>query len=294
MEPITPLPSKHGQDPDIVALGERLFHDVRLSHGQQTSCASCHILEQAGVDGLAKSYGLDEYTTLFNTPTVFNSRYNLYQYWDGRAETLEGQIRMVIANPKEMDGDWNEILNILHRDPSYISQFSQSYEKGLTQESIVDALVVYIRSLITPDAPFDRYLKGDQNAITEDAKQGYALFKGYGCSACHQGVNIGGNLFQQLGVMENYFEKRGKWDQSDLGRYVHSQKDKDRFVFKVPSLRNVARTGPYLHDGSVEKLDKAIRIMGRYQLGRSLKDDEVLKIERFLESLTGSYQGVPL
>jgi cytochrome c peroxidase len=167
------------------------------------------------------------------------------------------------------------------------------FSDGLTAANVRTALLEYERSLVTPNAPFDRYLRGDTHAISERAKQGYALFKTYGCASCHQGMAVGGNMLQRVGVMHDYFGDRGSVTPADLGHFSVTHLERDRYVFRVPSLRNVALTAPYFHDGTAATLEKAITTMARYQLGRELEDEDVALLAEFLRTLTGEYRGKP-
>ena len=194
-----------------------------------------------------------------------------------------------IHNPIEMGSDWSQVLGKLRQDPALTAQAAAAYPQGLTEESIVDAIATFERSLITP-APFDRYLRGDGSAIGLGAARGYELFKDYGCVACHQGVNVGGNMFQVFGVMGDYFARRGGPTQADLGRFNVTGLEADKHVFKVPSLRNVALTAPYFHDGSARTLEDAVDVMFRYQLGRSAPAEDKALIVEFLHTLTGDKQ----
>ncbi len=289
-EPIRPIPAPTSLDRNKVLLGEKLFHDPRLSHDNTISCASCHLLERAGTDAKPVAVGIDGAQGMLNTPTVFNSRFNLAQFWNGRAQTLEEQATGPIHNPIEMGSNWSEIAGKLRRDRQLVSEIEAVYPDGLTLKNIADAIAAYERSLLTLDAPFDRYLRGDRNAISDQAKKGYELFKSYGCISCHQGVNVGGNMYQQLGVMGDYFADRGNISKADYGRFNVTGDAADRYFFKVPSLRLVTQTAPYFHDGSVQSLSQAIRLMARYQLGRSIPDKDIKPIISFLESLAGSYR----
>lgn len=278
-------------DPARVLLGEQLFKDTRISGNGKVACSSCHDLSRGGVDGTAHSVGAAGQALPMNTPTVFNSALNFRQFWDGHAISLEAQIDGPLLSPLEMGSSWASALTTLRADEQLSKSFSASYAEGVTEAAVKDALATFERSLATPDAPFDRYLAGDRDALTPAAARGYALFTSYGCSSCHQGRGVGGNMFQKLGVMEDFFVARGRETPADLGRFNITHDDADRHVFKVPSLRNVARTAPYLHDGSVARLSDVIRVMARYQLGRDVQDTEVAELQAFLESLTGTYQG---
>lgn len=293
-EPISPIPQFLPLDERKVALGSRLFHDTRLSRDNSVSCASCHVLSKGGVDGLKHSVGIGKQRGDMNAPTVFNSGFNFRQFWNGRAQSLEDQIDGPVHNPKEMASSWPEIVAKLQQDPAYAAEFRALYRDGMQPRNIKHAIATFERSLITPNSRFDKYLRGDRDALTQDEIQGYQLFKRYGCVACHQGVNVGGNLYERLGVMRDFFKTRGDIAPADLGRFAITGKPEDRHVFRVPSLRNIALTAPYLHDGSVDALGEVVVIMGQYQLGVSIPPGDVALIVRFLHTLTGEYGGKPL
>ncbi|HEX8987198.1 MAG TPA: cytochrome-c peroxidase [Rhodocyclaceae bacterium] len=293
-EPVAPLPQSLPLDADKVTLGAKLFHDTRLSHDDSVSCATCHALDHAGVDGRRTAIGIGGQVGAINTPTVFNSGFNFRQFWDGRAPTLEEQAAGPVHNPAEMGSNWPEVIGKLSEDHYYRNAFGHLYAGGVSAAAIKDAIATFERSLVTPDARFDRYLRGERNALSEREMRGYRLFKELGCASCHQGINIGGNLFAGLGVFGDFFADRGKDAPEDQGRFNVTGQPADRHFFKVPSLRNVARTAPYFHDGSMATLEDAVRAMGRYQLGRELSQEEIALIVEFLGTLTGNYQGEPL
>jgi len=289
-----PLPFVVLKDQPKVALGKRLFNEPKLSGNASVSCAHCHNLATGGVDRAVSSRGIDGKEGRINAPTVFNSSMNFRQFWDGRADSLEDQIDGPLNNPLEMGSSWPQAVTALSNDPQYKAEFAVVYRDGITPHNIKDAIATFERSLITPDSRFDRYLRGDHSAMNEEELAGLHLFKKIGCTSCHQGVNIGGNMFQKLGIMEDYFAARGNISLADQGRFNVTQKEEDRYFFRVPSLRNVALTPPYLHDGSAKTLDQAVKIMGRYQLGKELDEPDTRKIVAFLRSLTGNYLGQPL
>ncbi len=293
-EPIQPLPRTMALDAAKVALGGRLFADPRLSRDNTVSCSSCHSFELGGADGLERSFGIEGRQVAFNAPTVFNSAFSIAQFWDGRALTLEEQMDGPVHDRAEMDSSWPEITAKLRRDKQYTSAFKAIYGGLIAERTIKDAIATFERSLITPDAPFDRYLRGEDGAISAAALEGYRLFKSYGCIACHQGMNVGGNMFQRFGVMDREEDDRPGAAAMDLGRAKVTGRDRDKHVFKVPSLRNVAATAPYFHDGSAETLESAIVVMAKVQLGRLLSGEETASIAAFLRSLTGDYQGKPV
>lgn len=293
-EPIKPIPTENKLDPAKVALGDRLFHDKRLSRDNSMSCASCHDLGRGGVDGTPFSVGIGGAKGGINAPTVYNAALNFRQFWDGRAASLEEQAAGPVHNPIEMGSNWDEVLAKLGKDADLVAQFRKAYPDGLKPKNIQDAIAVFERSLVTPNARFDKYLRGDRNALTAEELRGYQLFKSYGCVACHQGVNVGGNMFQTFGVMGDYFGKRGNPQPADLGRFNVTKVESDKHVFKVPSLRNVALTAPYFHDGSAQTLQDAVDVMFKYQLGRPAAPQDKELIVKFLNTLTGERNGKSL
>jgi cytochrome c peroxidase len=287
-EPIVPVPSV-AVDPNRVALGERLFHDVRLSREDRRACATCHPLERGGMDGRPRPISADGALQLRNTPTIFNVGLSAFLNWDGIATSLEAHAEMVLLNPSLMNTTWPELLAKLRSDDYYVGRFKALYQDGLTPRSVLDALATFERSLHTPNSPFDRHLRGEPDALTAGERRGYQLFKSYGCITCHQGMNIGGNIFQRFGIFGGALDP-----DADQGRYQLTRIPRDRGVFRVPSLRNVAATAPYFHDGRARTLEDAVDTMARVQLGRTLAQDEVGLIARFLHTLTGEYRGRPV
>ncbi len=293
-EPIKPIPVSSKLDSRTVALGERLFHDKRLSKDNSISCASCHDLTQGGMDRRLRSVGIGGVIGSTNTPTVFNSGLNFRQFWDGRANSLEEQVNGPIHDGNEMDSSWAEVIAKLSKDADVVAQFNKIYSTGLQAGNVRDAIATFERSLLTPNSRFDKYLRGDKAALSADELKGYQLFKSYGCVSCHQGVNVGGNMFQTFGVMDDYFGKRRKITMADLGRYNVTKNENDKHVFKVPGLRNVVLTAPYFHDGSAKNLNEAVDVMFRYQLGRMATPQDKELIIKFLGTLTGEYRGQSL
>lgn len=291
VEPITPLPLSVQLDAKKVALGRRLFHEPKLSADGSISCSSCHDLARGGVDRQARSRGIGGREGSINAPTVFNSGFNFRQFWDGRAEGLEDQVDGPLQHPAEMGATWTQALAFLNADAAYRKEFAELFRDGVSASNVRDAIATFERSLVTPNSRFDRFLRGDAAALSETERAGYRLFKQIGCTSCHQGANIGGNSYQRLGVMEDYFAVRGKITGADLGRFNITQREEDRYYFKVPSLRNVALTAPYLHDGSAQTLQDVVAIMARYQLALKLEAADIERIAAFLRSLTGEYQG---
>lgn len=290
-EPIRPIPLTVKVDARKVALGDKLFHDPRLSKDNTVSCASCHDLGKGGTDRLVRSVGIRGAEGSINAPTVFNCAMNFKQFWDGRSETLEDQVDGPTQAPAEMGATWEEIIAKFQRLPEYTVAFKAVYPDGIQRKNIQNAIAEFERSLITPNSRFDQYLRGDDTAITEDEKEGYRKFKGYGCISCHQGVNVGGNMFQPFGVMGDYFGDRGNLTKADLGRFNVTGDEDDKYKFKVASLRNIALTAPYFHDGSAKTLEEAVTVMAIYQLGRELPPKDLEQVVMFLKTLTGEYNG---
>ncbi|WP_137885996.1 cytochrome-c peroxidase [Pseudomonas sp. 2FE] len=292
-EPIKPISTLLTQDPARAEIGRQLFHDVRLSANNTVSCVSCHDLGKGGADSRDHSVGFSGKLTGVNAPTILNAALNFKQFWNGRADSLEAQIDAVIQNPVEMGSEWEDVVAKVSRDATYKTAFASAYPDGVTQANIQNAIATFERTLITPNSRFDQYLGGDSNAISDAEKAGYARFKQYGCVACHQGVNVGGNMFQKFGVMGDYFETRGNPTEADLGRYLVTQEENDKHVFKVPSLRNVALTAPYFHDATAKTLEDAVDVMFKYQLGRVASKEDKVSIITFLNTLTGELEGKP-
>jgi len=293
-EPIYPIPIEIVVNEARAQLGEKLFTDVRLSKHKNIACSSCHLLTAGGDDNVAFGISSSAEQHVINTPSIFNARYNFRQNWDGSSNTLQEQVESVMSSHHEFDYQWNNVLNRLLQDEILTNEFNQAYQDGLTKNNIIDAIVEFENTLITPNARFDRYLRNEDNILTKNEIDGYRIFKELGCISCHQGINIGGNLYQKFGVFYNYLAERGNINKVDYGRMNYTNRQSDAFVFKVPSLRNVAVTAPYLHDGSAKTIEQAITIMGRTQLGRSLTENEVSLLKAFLNTLTGEYKNKSL
>jgi cytochrome c peroxidase len=290
-EPLLPLPAVSAQDPERVELGWKLFSDTRFAKDNSVACVSCHSAEHGGADERRYSLGAGGAAGAVNAPSVWNASLNFRQQWAGGASSLEDVVGLVLANPAVFNSNWDELLAKLSRDAALRRDFKHAYPDGLTRATVIDALVSYQRTLLTPSR-FDRYLQGDAKAISQDELLGYGRFKAYGCVGCHQGANVGGNMFQRLGVMGDYFRARAAAGRpvtaADWGRYNVTHKEEDRFVFKVPSLRNVALTAPYFHDGSARTLEDAVDVMFRYQLGREAPAEDKALIIKFLNALSGN------
>ncbi|MGO6747781.1 cytochrome-c peroxidase [Rhizobium ruizarguesonis] len=291
-QPISAIPLSTDIDQRKVALGRRLFNDSRLSGDNDVSCSSCHILSQGLTDGIPISRGRAGYPGVTNTLSLFNVGLNSKYSWNGSVVSLQERTDQVVESKNTMGAKWDAVLATLSGDKAMTDAFSEIYTDGLMRNNVVDALVAFEKSLNTPNAPFDRYLRGDAAAINDGAKAGYQLFKNYGCASCHQGVNVGGNMLQIFGIFGN--SDAAAQGAKTPGSAQNTGISDNLPVFRVPSLRNVAHTGPYFHDGSVKTLHDAIVIMAKNQLGRSIDDDDAARLEDFLKSLTGEYQGVSL
>ena len=266
-----------------VELGRALYFDARLSKNQDISCNSCHDLARYGVDGEPTSPGHKGQRGSRNSPTVYNAAFHITQFWDGRAADVEEQAKGPVLNPIEMAMPSEEaVVTVLRSIPGYAPLFAAAFPgegDPITYDNMARAIGAFERRLVTPSR-FDAFLEGQDAALSEAEVAGLATFMDTGCISCHNGPAVGGGSYQKLGAIKPYPTK-------DLGRFEVTGEKADRYVFKVPSLRNVDRTGPWLHDGSVESLDRMIRIMAEHQLGRSLSDDDVAAIALFLGSLTG-------
>lgn len=279
--------------PDLrVSLGARLFQDVRLSEDEKVACATCHVLALGGANAQARTDLPGRAPVPVNVPTVFNLVYDFRYAWSGKFVDVGAQIDTALGLKNAMATDWDSALARVGRDSTYQADFRRAYPEGLTPRTLRDALIRYNMSLVTPGARFDQFLRG-QLSLSEQEKRGYDMFREYGCVSCHQGVSLGGNMFQRFGVMRDYFSERGHVEKADLGLYNTTQREEDRHVFRVPSLRNVALTAPYFHDGSAPTLVEAVQTMARYQLGRELTHLQAADIVAFLVTLTGRTPEVP-
>ncbi|MFC4927756.1 MULTISPECIES: cytochrome-c peroxidase [Delftia] len=282
-EPIQPIAPARITHPAMVELGKKLFFDPRLSRSGFISCNSCHNLGMGGSDNLKTSIGHNWQKGPINSPTVLNSSLNLAQFWDGRAKDLKEQAGGPIANPGEMAFTHELAVDMLASIPAYRAEFRKVFSKEpLTIDQVTDAIAAFEETLVTPNARFDQWLKGNRKALSRDELAGYRLFKESGCVACHNGPAVGGNSFQKMGIVEPY-----KASVDAQGRSAVTGNDTDRFSFKVPTLRNVELTYPYFHDGAADTLSQAVDVMGRLQLGRQFSEDENAKIVAFLKTLTG-------
>ena len=292
-EPVRPIAEAFEVDERKAKLGRELYHDARLSADNTVSCASCHGLASAGVDNKQYSEGVGGQLGGVNAPTVYNAVYNFVQFWDGRAATLAEQAAGPPLNPVEMASkSFDEIVEKLSKDKFYVETFKQLYPDGITEANITDAIEQFEMTLLTPNSRFDKYLRGDNNAISAEELAGYELFKELNCATCHVGPNLGGQTYELMGLRAHYFADRGlPLTEEDNGRFKQTKQERDMHRFKVPGLRNVALTWPYYHDGTRATLADAVRDMARYQSGVEINDEQTAKIVAFLETLTGQYEG---
>lgn len=276
-------------------LGRMLYFEPRLSESHAISCNSCHMVGMGGVDLQETSLGHRWQYGGRNAPTVYNAVFDLAQFWDGRARDLEQQAGGPLVNPVEMDTTEAHVVEQLKGIPGYAKIFAKAFPgtaDPITFDNVRKAIAVFEATLTTPNAPFDRYLKGNEKALDATQKDGLALFINKGCAACHNGINVGGGMYAPFGVVER--PGADILPPGDKGRFAVTRTASDAYVFRVPSLRNITLTAPYFHTGKVWDLRQAIGIMGSSQLGAKLSDDEVSKIETFLGALTGEQPRVTL
>jgi cytochrome c peroxidase len=291
-EPIQPIQAATVTNPAMVELGKKLYFDPRLSRSGAISCNSCHNLSMGGSDNLKSSIGDKWQQGPINSPTVLNASMNVAQFWDGRARTLKEQAGGPIGNPKEMAFSHDLAVQVIASIPQYTRQFETVFgAAGVDIDKVTTAIAAFEETLVTPNARFDRWLLGDERALTADEIAGYRLFRSSGCVACHNGPAAGGKSFQKMGVVERYAT-----DNPAEGRIAVTHNDADRFKFKVPTLRNVELTYPYFHDGAAETLTQAVDTMGRVQLGKRFPAGENAQIVTFLKTLTGDQPsfGLPI
>lgn len=289
-EPFQPIEPAVIDDPAKVELGKMLFFDPRLSKSGFLSCNSCHNLSLGGSDNISTSIGHAWQEGPINSPTVLNAVGHVAQFWDGRAETLQEQAGGPIENPVEMALSHEVAVEVLKSIPGYRERFNDVYgSEEFSIDEVTDAIAVFEETLVTPNDRFDQWLRGDDDAMTEEELRGYELFKNTGCIACHNGPLLGGTGFHVMGMIQPY-----ETDNPSVGVAELTGNDADRFRFKVPTLRNVELTYPYFHDGAYWTLEEAVDVMARLQLGRSLPDEDVGAITAFLKTLTGEQPRIEL
>lgn len=285
-----PLPEAHSFDTPKAKLGKKLYFETALSVNGKMSCNSCHLTENYGVDNEATSPGHENKRGDRNSPTVYNAYFHIAQFWDGRAADLAEQAKGPILNPVEM-GIPNEETAVANIKAivQYAELFQAAYPNDtdpITYNNIADAIGEFEQTLRTP-APFDAYLEGDASALNTEELAGLEVFINTGCITCHTGAGLGGHMYQKFGLVQGpYWEHTGS-KLHDEGRFAITGKEFDKNVFKVPALRNVEKTAPYFHDGSVADLGEAVQIMAKTQLGKELTEQEIQSIVTFLHTLTG-------
>ena len=277
---LEPLPRTIQYDRDKAALGKRLFFDPRLSKDGTVACVNCHT-PQNGADNRRYSIGIQDREGHINSPTVFNSAFNFRLMWSGRARNLSEQVRMPVHNPIEMAMDESRINRYLTGTPSYEEAFRRIYHRPANFGDMSDAIAEFEKALITPDSRFDRFLRGEID-LKPLEKQGYHLFKRLGCITCHNGINLGGNSFQKMGLINPY-----TWQADNPDRFSLTRQPADKNIYRVPTLRNIALTAPYFHDGSAPTLEVALKKMAYHNLGFDLSPREVKALVAFLKTLTG-------
>ncbi len=293
-KPLRPVLASEAASPARIALGRMLYFDPRLSDSQTVSCNTCHLLNHYGVTGDATSKGVHGKRGTRNAPSTYNAAGQFRQFWDGRAPNVEEQAKGPIVNPSEMGLNPVRAVSMLESIPGYLPAFEAAFpgeSKPITWDNLATALGAFERGLVTPSR-WDRYLNGDKAALTDLEKEGGRLFTNLDCLVCHTGELVGGATYEKLGRFD-------PWpNQTDRGREGLTGDTNDAMRFKVPSLRNVAKTGPYFHDGSARTLDEAVRMMATYQLGKDLDDREAAALVAFLGALTGElpvdYIAVPV
>jgi cytochrome c peroxidase len=293
-EQFKPLPVGPGEvagisaTPELVALGTALFFDPRLSASHTLACAACHNMGLGGADARPNSLGHRWQHGGRNSPTVLNAVYNTSQFWDGRAKDLTEQAGGPISNPIEMAMPADQVIPTLKSIPGYADMFAKAFpgdKDPIRMANVQTAIAVYEATLVTPNAPFDRFLKGDGTALGVAERRGLKSFMDNGCAACHSGVNMGGSMYAKFGVAAS--PPADLLPPGDLGRFAITKDEADRYSFKVPTLRNIALTAPYFHTGKVWNLDEAVTVMASSQLGKTLPQQEVSDLVAFLKALTG-------
>lgn len=282
-EPIQPIKPATIANPALVELGKKLYFDPRLSKSGFISCNSCHNLSLGGTDNLPTSIGHKWQQGPINAPTVLNSSINVAQFWDGRASTLKEQAGGPIANPAEMGFTHELAVAVLDSIPGYVEEFDRVFgTRTIDIDKVTTAIAAFEETLMTPNSRFDKWIIGDKTAMSTTEFEGYRLFRSSGCTMCHNGPAAGGLSFQKMGRVEPY-----RTDNPAEGRKGVTGRDVDRFLFKVPTIRNVELTYPYFHDGAAATLTDAVDVMGRVQLGRRYSAEENAKVVAFLKTLTG-------
>jgi cytochrome c peroxidase len=295
-----PEPASNPSTPAKVELGKMLYHDPRLSSSGTVACASCHNVMAGGEDNRGGSVGVKAQVGGRSAPTVWNSAFNSVQFWDGRAASLEAQAKGPVTNPIEMGmKSWDDVVVRLKAIPGYPSAFAAAFGGGadsVTADNAAKAIAAYERTLITPNSAYDKFANGDKSALTDQQQRGLNTFAEVGCSGCHSGPAFNGptlpegtGFYQKFPMFENgVFEAQYNFS-ADLGRAQETKNSADEHLFKVPTLRNIALTAPYFHNGKVKTLNDAVRVMAKLQLNKDLSDGQVDDIVAFLNALTGEF-----
>ena len=295
-----PIPTDNPQSDAKVVLGKALFFDPRFSEHGTLSCNSCHNVMAAGDDNRPNSIGMHDARGGRSAPTVWNAAFQSVQFWDGRAATLEAQAKGPVVNPVEMGmANLDEVMGRIKKIPGYAPMFQAAFPgeaAPVTIDNAAKAVAAYERTLITPNSPYDRYVKGDKTALTEQQVKGMSAFAELGCTSCHSGANFSGpalpmgtGFFQKFPTFPgSTFEQKYNLVE-DTGRFQVTKDEKDRHMYRVPTLRNIALTAPYFHNGQVPTLDQAVRVMGKTQLNKDLSDEQVVEVVAFLNTLSGKF-----
>lgn len=293
-----PMPSNNPSTRAKVELGKVLYFDPRLSSSGTISCNSCHNVMAGGDDGRPVSVGVEGKTGSRSAPTVWNAAFLSVQFWDGRAKSLEEQAKGPIENPVEMGATHKFVVERIAKIPGYQKLFVSAFgsKAAIDIDNVAMAIAAYERTLITPNSPYDRYVKGNKKALTADQRKGMELFQTVGCTSCHSGGNFAGpTLPEGTGFFMKFptfpgSDYESKYDlAADKGRYDVTKADEDKNMWRVPTLRNIALTAPYFHNGKVKTLDEAVRVMAKTQLNKTLSDEDARLLVAFLQSLTGKF-----
>jgi cytochrome c peroxidase len=287
-----PAPSDNPTSPAKVTLGKMLYHDPRLSSTGTVSCASCHNVMAGGEDNRPVAMGVNGQTGGRSAPTVWNSAFNKVQFWDGRAASLEAQAAGPVTNPIEMGmKSWDDVVARLEKIEGYKKAFADAFGGNvISKDTATKAIAAYERTLITPNSPYDRYVTGEKEAMTDQQVRGMNKAVELGCTGCHSGPAFNGpGVFQKFPVNSNGMYQAKYHFTKDLGLAEVTKKSEDEHMFKVPTLRNIALTAPYFHNGAVKTLDEAVRVMAKLQLDKDLTKEEVADIVAFLSALTGEF-----
>ncbi|CAL1238870.1 cytochrome-c peroxidase [Candidatus Methylocalor cossyra] len=299
-----PEPADNPSTPAKVELGKMLYHDVRLSANGVLSCNSCHNVMLGGEDNRGGSIGVKDQRGGRSAPTVWNAAFNSVQFWDGRAPSLEAQAKGPVTNPIEMGmKNWEEVIARLKAIPGYAQAFAAAFGSpdAITPDNVAKAIAAYERTLITPNSPYDRYVAGDKSALTEQQVRGMNTFAEVGCIGCHSGPAFNGptlpegtGFFQKFPTYQDAALEGQYGFTTDLGRFEVTKNDADKHLFKVPTLRNVALTSPYFHNGKVRRLEDAVKIMAKLQLNKELTPAQTSDIVAFLNALTGEFPKIEM